>query len=347
MMKKRLWIVIPLAVLLLTGCQSDEGPSGVSEGLTAIENRDYQGAIANFDAAISQNRETVAAYRGKGIACMGLGDYDKAAEAFEGALSLTDEKMPNTKKDILYYMASALYKAENYDTTIDTCNRILELAQEGDAYYLRGACHMKQKEYDLAKLDFDNAAAYSPNDYELFLNIYGCYLDQKRSADGDVYLEKALTIEDSSAEGSYQKARIYFYLEDYDKARSLLDPLVEKKNQSAMELMGRIYLAIEDMAHARKTYQELIEGFGETAESYNGLVLCDLKEGNYDSALDNITKGMKAPGDEGRQELMYNAIVVWEYQGDFAKAREKAQEYVNAYPADERGMREYTFLSTR
>ena len=35
------------------------------------------------------------------------------------------------------------------------------------------------------------------------------------------------------------------------------------------------------------------------------------------------------------------------YQGDFENARAKAQEYVEKYPSDERGTREYTFLQTR
>lgn len=346
-MKKYWWTVLPLAAMLLTGCQRQEDSGSFQEGMTAIENKDYRGAIEDFDVAISLQEDETASYRGKGIAYMGLGDYEKAVEAFDSALSLVDEKMPNTKRDLLYYKASALYRAENYDDTIEVCTAILDLNKEGDAYYLRGACYMAADEFDRAKLDFDNAAALSPNDYDLFLNIYGCYLDKNRSADGDVYLEKALTIQDTTEEGSYQKARIYYYLEDYEKAQALLNSLVEKKNERAMELMGKVYLAMDDTAHARKTYQELIEAHGESTASYNGLVLCDLKDENYDSALDNITRGIKAPGDEGRQELMYNAIVVWEHQGDFEKAKEKAQEYVELYPADEKGMREYTFLSTR
>ena len=137
------------------------------------------------------------------------------------ALEATDEKMPNTKRDILYYKATALYKNKDYENTISVCDEILTLNQEGDACYLRGACYMAQGDYDKAKTDFDAAVALSPKDYDLVLDIYGCYQEQKRSADGAPYLENALNIEDSSDEGSYQKARIYFYLEDYDNAHHI------------------------------------------------------------------------------------------------------------------------------
>lgn len=347
-MNKKLRRLVPLAaVVLLAGCQKNDGPNHVDVGMTAIENKDYQGAIEEFNLAVSEEESDVSAYRGTGIAYMGLGDYEKAVEAFDRALLYSDEKMPNTRRDVLYYKASALYKAGKYDDTVETCGTLISLVPEGDAYYLRGACYMELEEYDLAKLDFDKAAALSPGDYDLFLNIYGCYLDKKRSADGDAYLKKALDIHDSSVEGNCKKAQIYFFLEEYDEAQSLLNPLVENKNQDAMELMGKVYLAMEDTTHARKTYQELIESYGGNPENYNGLVLCDLKDKNYDSALDNVIKGKNSAGDEGRQELLYNEIVVWEYQGDFVKAKEKAGEYVEQYPADERGKREYTFLSTR
>lgn len=114
---------------------------------------------------------------------------------------------------------------------------------------------MAQGDYDKAKTDFDAAVALSPKDYDLVLDIYGCYQEQKRSADGAPYLENALNIEDSSDEGSYQKARIYFYLEDYDNAQSLLNPLVEKKNGEAMALMAKIYLEEGDTTHARNLWQ--------------------------------------------------------------------------------------------
>ena len=170
---------------------------------------------------------------------------------------------------------------------------------------------------------------------------------RKRSADGAPYLENALNIEDSSDEGSYQKARIYFYLEDYDNAQSLLNPLVEKKNGEAMALMAKIYLEEGDTTHARNLWQELISSAGESQTAYNGLVLCDIQDGDYASALENVDKGLALSGEEARQELMYNAIVACERQGDFDTARTKAQEYVEKYPADERGTREYTFLQTR
>ena len=346
-MKKNKWIWIPLAAVLLSGCSTDNGTDSIDEGMTAMENKEYQAALEDFKTAVALGENEAAAYRGEGLALMGLGQYEQAAAAFDEALQATDEKMPNTRRDILYYKATALYKNGDYDSTIAVCDDLLKLRQEGDACYLRGACYMAKGDYDQAKTDFDLAVSLSPKDYDLVLDIYSCYQEQKRSADGAPYLENALNIEDSSEEGSCQKARIYVYLEDYDSAGKLLGPLVEKKNAEAMELMARIYLEEGDTTHARKTWQELMSSDGESLTAYNGLVLCDIKDGAYASALENAEKGLALSGEEGRQELMYNTIVAYEYQGDFENARAKAQEYVEKYPSDGRGTREYTFLQTR
>ena len=39
-MKKSLWIWIPLAAVLLTGCSGNDGADSIAEGMTAMENKD-------------------------------------------------------------------------------------------------------------------------------------------------------------------------------------------------------------------------------------------------------------------------------------------------------------------
>ena len=348
MMKKTIFLALPIAAMLLWGCQREEGPDYIGMGFAAVEQMEYHTAIENFETAILQDKELISAYRGKGIASMALGDYKTAVDSFESAYLLTDEKkMPETRRDLLYYKATALYKMGSFDDTIANVNALLQTEEEADAYYLRGACYMEKGEFEKAKLDFDSAVSKAPRDYDLYLNIYNCYLEKSRSADGYPYLNQALTINDYSEKADYQKARIYYFLEDYEKAKNNLDKLAEKGDRQALELLGKIYLKLDDLGHSRKCYQTLIEKYQETAEYDNGLVLCEIKEGNYREAIALIEQGMALEGQQGKQELLYNWIVALQYLGDFEAAKEKAAEYVKLYPADEKGLREYTFLSTR
>lgn len=347
MKKHRLLCVAALAIAL-TGCSgANDEPTLVQTGMQAIENSYYKEALGSFEEAIAAEEDVLEAHRGSGMAYMGLGDYEKAVTSFRQAVMLTDERMEDTKKDILYYMASAQYKMEDYIGTISTCDDILTMASEADARYLRGTCYLELEEKEKASVDFDAAALLAPNDYDLFLNIYISYLDKNLSAEGNKYLQQALSIDGKSDEDAYNKARIYYYLEDYENAKNLLMPLVEDKNEQGMLLMGKVYMEIDDMPHSRKVYEEYLAEYEPNAEVYNGLVLCDLSENNYDAALQNIEKGMAVEGEQGKQELLFNSIVAYEGKRDFASAKAKAQEYVERYPSDEAGIREYEFLSTR
>ena len=71
-----------------------------------------------------------------------------------------------------------------------------------------------------------------------------------------------------------------------------------------------------------------------SAKGYNGLALCDIEDGDYDSALSDIESGIHVAGAEDMQSLLFNEIVVYEKKLDFQTALQKAQEYLELYPED-------------
>ena len=347
-MKKYTVILTMAFVLGITGCQKQtENPNNVDKGMMAIEQEYYQEALASFEAAVSENEDLASAYRGMGMAHMGLGEYQKAVDFFDQALAQTDEKMERMKKDILYYKASSLYCLKDYAGTIAVCEAILKIAGEGDAYYLIGSSYLELEEKEKATVNFDNAVAIQPEDYDLYLNIYEGYNEKKLSAEGDVYLQKALAIESKGDEDAYQKARIYYYLGNYEKAQEQLAMLTDKKNPEALLLLGKVYLALGDTAHSRNIYGQYMAEYGETPSAYNGIVLADLADEDYDAALANAQKGLALEQEKGKKELSYNQIVAYEGKKDFISAKEKAGQYAARYPADSMGRKENEFLQSR
>ncbi len=309
-------MVLAVAALMLTGC-AEKGPSEL---------------------------ETA---RSQGIAYMEQAQYEQAIVSFDQAYALCDEKMPETKTDICLYKAACEMKLENYDDVKDTCTTILGMGENVDAYYMRGAAFLKLGETEAAKADFDCASELTPEDYGLFLNIYKQYEAINQSAVGDTYLQKALAVPEEEMEDFYQKGCIYFYLKDYTKAQEELAGPVEAKHQGAMELMGQVYLALNDTVHARSLYQQYMEAFGESAAAYNGIELCEIADGAYEAAITAAETGLALEGEEGKRDLLYNEIVAYEKKLDFESAKAKAAEFVEAYPDDEEGRKEYDFLITR
>ena len=316
-MKKRNLLTLAAVMLLLTGCQD-------------------------------KTRENLEAARDAGISAMGQAQYEQAVSSFEEAYALCDEKMPETKTDIALYEAACQMKMEDYESLKDTCTRILALGENADAYYMRGVAFLKLGESDAAKADFDGAVALEPKNYAMALNIYRQYEEISQSAVGDQYLQQALNQESTDMEDDYQKGSIFYYLGDYEKAAAALAPSVEAKKEEAMRLMGQVYLAQGDTQSAWVVYQQYKETFGETAESYNGIALCDMADGDYDTALQDIQTGLSLDvSDSSKRDLLYNEIVIYEKKQDFQTARQKAEEFMQLYPDDEAGQKEYDFLSTR
>ena len=345
LMKKRFAIILTAAALSMTGCSLlGQDTYYIDQGMEQINSGNYEEALTSFSSAEQEGKHLVESYRGSGMAYMALGEYDKAVEAFDRAVDLTKEKQKDVRKDILMYKATALYQSGDYEGAAKVCDTIQTF---GDSVDLQGLCYMELDEKDKAGVDFTTAVKLSPQDYDLLLNIYECYDDKNLSAEGDAYLQQALAINSDDSEDIYQKARIYYFLGDYDDAKTELNKMADSMDERSTMLLCRTYMKQDDTAHARQLYQQYMDKYGETPEAYNGMVLCDIADENYDSALENITKGLALSNDKGKQDLYFNEIVVYEKKLDFATAKEKAAEYVKNYPADEAGIRENNFLKTR
>jgi len=339
-----------LLAVFTGGCAMGESSGEkTTEGLAALSEGSYQEAVTLFEEAVSDGETLVQAYRGLGLAYMGLGDYERAAEAFETALTHTDSRMPSTTEDIRLYLATVQYRMESYADVIDTCNDILNDSEEGnaDAYFLRGASYLCENETEKAAADFDAAVALSPSDYDLYLNIYECYAQESLSAVGVTYLQAAQSLTGDDTEYYYNQGRIYYYLGNYSEAQQMLIGPVEEKYEPAMYLIGKVYLAMDDYTHALSVYQQIQEEFGESTQCYNGLALCAMMQGNYDTALNYISLGLALDGTDGKQELYFNEIVAYEKMLDFETAAKKAAVYIENYPTDEAGQKEWEFLQTR
>lgn len=348
--KKVMTAFLAAAMMMsVTGCVGKPtGGTMTAQGMAAIETLDYSGALADFGQAVTNGEDAVPALRGMGMAYMGMAQYEEAIEAFDEALNYTDDKMQETIRDILLYKASAQFRLKDYEGTVQTCDELLAgEAQVADAHFFRGASYLSMGYQDRAKEDFDQAAALTPEDYTLYLNIYESYETQNLSAVGDQYLQTALNIPPKDAEDYYCIGQIYFYLEQYDQAQNALISPVEEKYLPALHLMGRIYLAQEDYVHAKAMYETIQQESGESAQTYNGLAMCCLEAGEYDQALQYIELGLSMEGDAGKQELLFNEIVAYEKKLDFTTARVKAENYVSLYPTDAAGQKEYAFLKTR
>ncbi|MBR5361261.1 MAG: tetratricopeptide repeat protein, partial [Lachnospiraceae bacterium] len=251
---KRLLITVSgmtAAVLLLAGCDRLIGAGdNINLGMDAIEQQEYDEALGCFDRAITADEDERLAYRGKGIAYMGLGDYDKAIDAFDRALKGSNGIVKKVDYDINYYLAMAEYKKGEPDKAMEIYDAILALDDDAfEAYYLRGCLNLNRQDKAAALSDFDRAVELKRGDYDLYISIFEALSAAGYDSDGKGYINRAL--ESGGKMTDYQSGLFSYYLGAYDDARNSLEKAREKDSSENLILyLGKSYAALGDVNYA-------------------------------------------------------------------------------------------------
>lgn len=335
-----------LGALLLTGC-GGENQKTYEQANADLEEANYDYALNEYQACISAGYKLAQSYRGSGIVKLRTGDYQGAIDDLTNALN--DEKTGKSdRKDLLEYRAAAELKAELYDQAMADCQTLAEdYSLNANDYYLTGCVALAMDSYDEASSNFSEAYG-SDSTYEMAIQIYEAYLGQDMEADGTRYLEAALKTEAKTADDYCERGKVYYYMDDYENARTELTTAADKGSTEATLILGMVYMAQGDTSNARSFYQQYIDADGDDpAKGYNGLALCDISDGDYDSALQNINQGLGDATSDEMRDLLFNEIVVYEKKLDLSTALSKAQEYVQTFKDDDAAAKELTFLQSR
>ncbi|MCM1539706.1 MAG: tetratricopeptide repeat protein [Blautia sp.] len=342
------WICTAACAVLavaLTGC--GEKNEALQNAMALVQSLDYEEALAKFAEAEESGANSRLVDRGRGIAYMGLTDYEQAVACFQQALSSSSGLVENVDFDLNYYMAAAYMKSGRYQEAEDTYNAILDLrGNEKEAYFLRGNARLHLADFEGAKADFDKVIAMDPKNYDRLIEIYEVLEDFGYKETGQTYLQTALNSGDKSMD-TYITGRIYYYLGEYQKAYLALEEAKDKGGVDSYLYLGRAYEATGDYNYASNVYNSYLSRYDGNAEIYNQLGLCELTKGEYQNALAAFQAGMQLEDNPVLQSLAFNEIVAYEYLGDYQQAYALLTNYMKNYPDDEQARRELDFLSTR
>lgn len=344
-MKKQVVLTVLLCMCLLGGCKEKE-PTAYEKGMKNLEKQNYKEALENFQEAVSDGEDAAKVWRCVGISWSGQGAFDKAEEAFLTALDFTEKSEKTLRTDLNLYLADAQYHQKKYQACIKTCDEILDEKKEKNGYFLRGSAYLHLDEYKKAKKDFSKVILGS-KEYEDYLDIYRIYQECDLNADGAEYLEAALEIKAKSSEDFYNRGRVCYYLSEFEKAEKELKTAWEKEYAPAAVYLGKVYVEAKELEKAKDIYTKCLEQKELKAEAYNGLAYCFMELEDYEKALEYIQKGLEIKDGEVNQALLFNEIVVYERNRDFVSAKEKMQQYLALYPADDAAVKENYFLQTR
>lgn len=334
-----------LTMLILTGC-GGEGEKTQS-AIQMIQGLDYAGALEQLDSAEEEGENLRMINRARGIAYMGMTDYNQAAACFEAALAGSSGLVEDMDFDLNFYLAAAYTKSGRYNEAQPIYDAILALRPEAeDAYFLRGNVRLQLGDHKGAKEDFDKVIAMNPQNYDRLIEIHEVLDYFGYGEEGRTYLKAALEAGAKEMD-KYVSGRIYYYLGEYQNACLDLEDAREKGGAESYLYLGKAYEATGDYNYAANVYNSYISKNGGTGEVYNQLGLCEMAKGEYQKALEAFQAGKQQENATMLQTLSFNEIVAYEYLGEYKQAYVLMGTYLKNYPDDVQAKREYEFLSTR
>ncbi len=340
-------ILAATAAVCLFGCGKKAQNTNLEQGMALVEQYDFQGALECFDLARLGKEDLQLTSRGEGLAYMGLGDYAAAEGAFLESIQNAGNTLTALEYDTNYYLAATYMKQGKYDDAEAIYSAIIALKRkELDAYYLRACVSLRKNDYEKAVADFEKAFSLAPDNLTLVTDAYVEMEAAGFGEEGKKYLSDLMEQKGKKLSDG-ERGTIYYYLEDYQNARTYLDGFLNGNDASKSLILGQTYEKLGDMNYATTVYQTYLSGNNPDAAIYNNLGMCLVKQEKYEEALEAFEAGIDMGSSDYLQELKYNQIVVNEYLGNFSQAKSLMEAYLQSYPDDAKAKRENEFLQTR
>lgn len=344
-MKRRSWIVLLAAALLLGGCTKKADKESLEKGEKLVKEEAYEEALAVFQGLESSKADLRRVYRGIGLSYMGMGQYEDAISALERSLKEAGGKISDWEYDTNYYLAIAFEKNGQRQEAVDTWSNLISTKKEAESYFQRGLLYLKNGKEEQAEKDFDAAVVADEGDFQLPIRIYeavsGGYPEL-----GAKYLRLLTEREAKSGEALFYKGIAYRELGEMTAAEDTLKQAVKEGFSEANLVLGEMFNVEESYDYAIGFYQAYVKDNPESERAYEELMAAQMVQKDYSGALETLDKTRKLENFSGK-ELGWYEIICYEYMGDYGTAREKAAVYVEAWPKEERAQREYEFLKTR
>ena len=162
----------------------------IQQGNSLLDRNQAQSSLVQFQKAIALNRDSTAAWKGRGDALFTLRRYKGALNAYDKAIAAdTDNiKAVNNK-------AKILYKQGELERAIEAHQQAIDLDPENaDAWSGQGLAYLGMQQFDKAISAFDRAQEIRPEDPAIWLQKGIVLRSLQRHADANMFYQEALAV---------------------------------------------------------------------------------------------------------------------------------------------------------
>ncbi len=272
-MKRKVFIPLLLFVFPIIASSQSTPKEWYSKGIELKEKKDYEGALAAFNSAISKKADYNDAYYQAGWCCNELEDYENAIDLLKKYIP-SDEKSKINKFNELGFSYYKLEKAteaiieykntialspndgialrglgnvyyeieEDYNNAIEYFEKAIKEDEEDSKpiYYKLGWLYNDKEQYDDAIKILLKAIEYDSEDSGYREELGYAYYQKEEYEFALTQLNKALALDDASKLGYYYKGLCFVATNRKGEAMSMYYKLKEIDSDTAAELMAKI-----------------------------------------------------------------------------------------------------------
>ena len=192
---KKLWyillIVLPLSIAAIEAIHPWlRTRYYLRQGNSLLDDRQAQASLSKFQQVIALQRDSAAAWKGRGDALFILGRYSGALGAYNKAIAIEPEnqKTLNNKGRVLYQQGQL-------QQAIDTYERAIEADPENaEAWSGKGLAYMSLQQPELALESFNRAQSIKPEEPNFWLQKGIVLRALKRPAEADKFYQEAIAV---------------------------------------------------------------------------------------------------------------------------------------------------------
>lgn len=236
MRKFQLWLVtvVVLCLSLFTGtvlaqttaqdCDLTSPGEFNTRGNEKLANRDYDGAMADYDCALQIDPNYSTAIINRGNVFRSLGNYDQAIVEYNKALDLDRDN-----QRAYYRRGFAYFSKGDMQNALADYNHSIELEPVNpDAFNERGRVYLRLKQYQDSINDFTQSLQLGYRDpYISYYNRGTAYLQMKDYAKAEEDLTLTLSLNPDYAVAYNNRGNIYYAQGDYQRAIEDYDRSIE------------------------------------------------------------------------------------------------------------------------
>ena len=221
--------------------------------------------------------------------------------------------------------AISLYEQQDFEGAIDLYYEALKprlpLLEDfdNDVRFYLADCYINIGEYELACQQYD------------FIRLWS----EQEEVEGLDYLQNV----------SY--GLLLYSWEEYRSALPILLQAYEDGYRDLVLYVGSCYGQIGDTENMQIYYNVFLQNNPMNSFMYAQYAAIALDEGRLEEALSYIETGKKLQDQSNIKEILFDEIVYYEKMKDYNTAYQKAEEFVELYPNDNSGKKEYDVLFTR